>query len=68
MSIVQPVSAEEAFGLTLVDYAGDWVAVQDHKVLEHDKTLGGLVARLNGTRDSAEIFRVREDPSSPCCY
>jgi hypothetical protein len=68
MGIVDPIRAEEAFGLQLVQYAGDWVAVQDRAVLDNDKNLGALVGRLNGTRDTAEIFKVREDPSAPCFY
>lgn len=68
MDIVDPIRSEEAFGVQLVQYAGDWVAVQDHSVLDNDKSLVALVGRLNGTRDTAEIFKVREDPSAPCFY
>jgi hypothetical protein len=52
--------AEEQFGLVLVQYAGRWVAVQDHTVLDNDENLGCLLDRLNGERGTAEIFQVRD--------
>jgi hypothetical protein len=68
MSVAENVRAEEAFGLDLIQYAGKWVAVQDRKVVDHDESLGCLVDRLNGQRDTAAIFKVREDPAAPCGY
>jgi hypothetical protein len=68
MSVEDQIRAEEALGFELVQYAGKWVAVQDHKVVASEETLRTLVDRLNGQRDTAEIFRVREDPTTPCHY
>jgi len=62
-SIKAQVKAEEALGIDLIQYAGHWVAVQDHRVVDDDETLGCLVDRLNGQRSTAEIFRVQEEPS-----
>lgn len=62
MSVEDQIKAEETLGFDLVQYAGRWVAVQDHKVVAHDETLGTLVAGLNGQRDTAQIFRVPEGP------
>ena len=62
----QYAQAEEAFGLDLIQYAGRWVAVQDHKVVAADVHLGCLVDRLNGQRDTAEIFQVPREPLGPC--
>jgi hypothetical protein len=67
-SIEQRVRAEEEFGSVLIQYAGRWVAVEDHKVLDDDAELEPLVDRLNGQRDTATIFKVREDPAAPCFY
>jgi hypothetical protein len=68
MSAAEQVRAEEAFGLELVQYAGSWVAVEDRAVIDNDSDLKNLVGRLNGQRDTATIFKVREDPASPCFY
>jgi hypothetical protein len=66
MSTSEQVQAERAFGVELVQYAGRWVAVQDRTVLADDETLGALLDQLNGQRETAEIFKVREDPAAPC--
>jgi hypothetical protein len=63
LSIQEHVEAEETLGVDLIEYAGRWVAVQDHRVVDDDESLGRLVDRLNGQRETAEIFRVRERPS-----
>lgn len=68
MNIAEQVRAEEAFGLVLIQYAGRWVAVQDRKVVADDENLGCLVERLNGQRETAEIFQVPRDPAAICCY
>jgi hypothetical protein len=64
MNTHEHARAEEALGSDLVQYAGLWVAVEDHAVIADDPDLGNLVGRLNGQRDTAEIFKVREDPAS----
>ncbi len=66
MSTSEQVQAERAFGIELVQYAGRWVAVRDRTVLADDETLGTLLDQLNGQRETAEIFKVREDPAAPC--
>lgn len=58
LSIEQQVRAEEKLGLDLIQYAGRWVAVEDHEVIADDERLGSLVERLNGQRDTARIFQV----------
>jgi len=65
MSTAEQVQAERAFGIELVQYAGKWVAVQNRTVLDNDEFLGALLDRLNGQRQTSEIFKVREDPSAP---
>lgn len=63
VSVQDQVKAEEGLGVDLIEYAGRWVAVQDHRVVDHDESLGPLVDRLNGQRETAEIFKVRDKPS-----
>lgn len=63
LSIEERVRAEQSLGVDLIEYAGRWVAVQDHRVVDDDENLGRLVDRLNGQRETAEIFRVRERPN-----
>lgn len=64
MSVEDQIQAEETLGFELVQYAGRWVAVVDHKVVASEETLGTLVDGLNGQRDTAEIFQV---PCGPVC-
>lgn len=62
-SIEERVEAEERLGVNLIEYAGRWVAVQNHQVVDDDANLGRLVDRLNGQRETAAVFRVRERPN-----
>ena len=64
LSTQEQVRAEEDLGAELIQYAGRWVAVQDHRVVDDDEQLGCLVDRLNGQRSTAEIFRVQEGPTT----
>jgi hypothetical protein len=68
MSANGHVPTQEEFGLELMKYAGRWVAVENRTVVADDPDLGNLVEQLNGKRDTATIFKVREDPTSPCIY
>jgi len=62
----EQVQAEERLGFELVQYAGKWVAVQDATVIASNKHLGELLDRLNGQRDTAEIFKVGEGSAASC--
>lgn len=64
LSIEEQVRAEEKLGLDLVQYAGRWVAVEDHRVIADAERLGPLIERLNGQRDTARIFQVPEGSTS----
>ena len=63
LSIEERVKAEERLGVDLIEYAGRWVAVQDQRVVDDDENLGRLIDRLNGQRETAAIFKVRERPN-----
>lgn len=44
------LEAERSLGETFPDYAGQWVAVRDHAVIEHAPSLNGLLARVDPDR------------------
>lgn len=66
MSVEDQIQAEKTLGFELVQYAGKWVAVEDHKVIADEDKLGTLVDRLNGQRDTAEIFQVPRGTIHTC--
>jgi Family of unknown function (DUF5678) len=55
--------AEERFGAILAQYAGQWVAVEDHSVVAYDPELKNVLGQLNGKRETAVVFRVEPDPA-----
>lgn len=64
--IQQAITAEETLGETLSDYAGQWVAVRDHRVVSHAATLNALLERVEPELSSLErIFEVVE-PGGIC--
>ena len=68
MTVAEQVRAEEALGRVLSQYAGQWVAVVDHAVIQHADTLDGLLERIKGPEEEAEVFRVPENPDVACFY
>lgn len=54
-TVAEAVAAEERLGEELLAYTGRWVAVRDHKLVDADDTLAGLLARVGPT---VEVFRV----------
>jgi len=64
MSIQERVRAEEELGLKLVQYAGRWVAVEDHDVIADETNLESLLGRRDGQRATARIFQVPTGPAS----
>jgi hypothetical protein len=49
------LEAEKSLGETFSDYAGQWVAIRDHAVIEHAPSLNGLLSRV----DSACVDRIQ---------
>ncbi len=66
-TITKALEAEELLTATLNDYVGEWVAIRDHEVVEHSKTLRGLLA---ATKDQPieRVLEVTEDPGDSCFY
>jgi hypothetical protein len=67
LDVPSAVEAEQALAEALYGYAGEWVAVKDHVVIDNASDLGTLVGRLNGQRATAEVFRVGENPETSYC-
>lgn len=44
------LEAEKSLGETFPDYAGQWVAVRNHAVIEHAPSLNGLLGRVDPER------------------
>jgi hypothetical protein len=66
MDAQSAIKAEMALAKALHDYAGEWVAVENHAVIDNASDLQTLVGRLNGQRETAVVFRV--EPDSPAAY
>jgi hypothetical protein len=64
--IRQALAAEETLAETLSDFTGQWVAVRDHRVVNHAETLNALLERVEPELPSLErIFEVG-DPGGVC--
>lgn len=68
MTVAEQVRAEETLGRALVQYAGRWVAVVDHAVIQDAETLDGLLEHIKGQEEQAQVFRVPENPDAACFY
>jgi hypothetical protein len=68
MTVAEQVRAEEFLGQELFQYAGRWVAVVDHAVIQDADTLDELLERIEGQEEQAQVFRVPENPSVACFY
>lgn len=60
------IEAEEALADSLHGFAGKWVAVQNHAVIDDASDLDTLVGRINGQRQTAIVFRVEDE--SPAAH
>ena len=49
------LEAEKSLGQSFPNYAGQWVAVRDHAVVEHAPSLNGLLGRV----DPARVDRIQ---------
>jgi hypothetical protein len=66
VEIQQALAAEEALTDTLGEYTGQWVAVKDHRVVNHADTLNALLERVEPNLDTIDrIFEVG-DPGGIC--
>ncbi len=68
VEIQQALAAEEALGETLADHAGQWVAVQEHRVVNHAPTLAALLERVEPELANLDrIFEVGEPVRGGFC-
>jgi hypothetical protein len=49
------LEAEKSLGETFPDYAGQWVAVRNHAVIEHASSLNGLLTQV----DPSQVDRIQ---------
>jgi putative hemolysin len=69
MTIAEQISAEEALAATLDQYAGRWVAVCNHVVVNDDETLEGLLEQIAAEQqEDVEVFQVAVDPHAACFF
>jgi hypothetical protein len=68
MTVAEQVSAEEALGATLERFAGRWVAVENHLVIDDDETLEGLLEKITECSEDVEVFQVAVDPHAACFF
>jgi hypothetical protein len=67
MTVAEQVQAEERLGDTLDQYAGKWVAVRDHAVVDVADTLEALLEQIEATEE-IEVFQVAEDRHAVCFF
>lgn len=60
------VRAEKRLSKRLDDFAGEWVAVQDHKVVAHAPTLDKLMELIGD--EAAEVFEVSAEEGAVCFF
>lgn len=47
---ITTLEAEKSLGESFSEYAGEWIAVRDHAVIEHAPSLNGLLGRVDPGR------------------
>jgi Family of unknown function (DUF5678) len=62
----QQVQAEKELSKSLEDYAGEWVAVRDHKVVAHAVSVEALMEQVSG--EAVEIFEVSAGEGAVVCF
>lgn len=67
--INKALEAERELGLSLDDYAGQWVGVCDHAVVASAATLGELVEQIEASgKTEVEVVQVPDDTSAACFF
>lgn len=67
--INKALEAERELGITLDDYAGQWVGVYDHVVVASAATLGELVEQIEASgKTDVEVIQVPEDTGAACFF
>lgn len=67
--IDKALEAERELGLSLDQYAGEWVGVCDHEVVAHAATLEELIEQLEASeKTEVEAIQVPTDPGAACFF
>jgi len=60
----QTLKAEKALAQSFENYAGQWVAILNHAVVQHSETLNGLLARV----DAENVDRIQHVASEKAAF
>jgi hypothetical protein len=67
--INKALEAERALGVSLDQYAGEWVGVCDREIVANAATLGELVEQLEASgKTEVEVIQVPKDPAAACFF
>jgi hypothetical protein len=67
--INKALEAERELGVSLDQYAGEWVGVCDHEIVANAATLGELVEQLEASgKTEVEVIQVPKDPGAACFF
>jgi putative hemolysin len=67
--INKALEAERELGVSLDQYAGEWVGVCDHEIVANAATLGELVEQLEASgKTEVEVIQVPQDPGAACFF
>jgi hypothetical protein len=67
--INKALEAERELGVSLDQYAGEWVGVCDHEIVGNAATLGELVEQLEASgKTEVEVIQVPRDPGAACFF
>jgi hypothetical protein len=65
----QQVTAERDLSKRLLEYAGEWVAVREHKVVAHAPSLEQLMELVGDKpEETVEVFEVSTEPEAVCFF
>lgn len=62
----EAIEAENALSEALQDFSGEWVAVRDHKVVEHARTLNALLTLVEPDLDAIDRILEVGEPGGVC--
>jgi hypothetical protein len=65
--ISRALEAEERLALEFDDFAGEWVAIRDHRVVAHAPTLRALLDGITTTKVD-RILEVPEEAALSCFF
>jgi hypothetical protein len=67
MSVIEDVRAERRLSEELMLFVGEYVAVRNHQVVDHDADLDVLLARTDG-QELDGVFPVLPEETSACFF